>query len=227
MKQQLAVFCLLISLNNGFAQEDGSTKKYSLKVYNLMSYENTGGEFHESTEFNIIKPSFAFQWKTKKMIYHEIELINFQVNKHHHSDKDMQTGNVNYDYKFFKTDVSLRYELIFSLNKTEGKKLMPAIGIGINPYFFQVKSTPLTPNTFNNTITYTGAGLYLIPRLVYNISEKLYLDFNIPVMLSNNNIEINKVENPSFNINQRRTTTSNSNQFPAYYSGRIGLGVRI
>jgi len=227
MKQQLTVFCLLFLLQNGFAQEEGSSKKYSLKVYNITSYEKNSDRYNESTEMNIIKPSFAFQWKTTNRVYQEIELMNLHVSNKQNRGKNVIAGGVLYNHKYFKTDIALRYEVIYALSKSDNKKWMPAIGLGINPYFLQEISNPVVSYAFKTSLTNTGAGIYIIPRMVYNISERVYLDINIPVLVTENNFEISKVENPGFTREQQRTTTFTSTQFPSFYSGRIGLGIRI
>jgi hypothetical protein len=219
MKKIISVCFMLFATNYVIAQEVGTAGKNSLKVYSLV--------IHEKNNFTTVKPSFAFQWRNKQKDYHEIELISFQFDKYNQFESDAQNGFITKDNLVHEKNISLRYEYIFSLNKKENVKLMPAIGLGINPFFYQMNTQARISNVFPTNNVIVGTRIFLIPRLVYNLNKRFYLDVNTPINVSELNYQFQKVDNPSYNINERTSFTGNYYSFPAYFSGRIGLGFRI
>jgi hypothetical protein len=219
MKKIISVCFMLFATNYVIAQEVGTAGKNSLKVYSLV--------IHEKNNFTTVKPSFAFQWRNKQKDYHEIELISFQFDKYNQFESDAQNGFITKDNLVHEKNISLRYEYIFSLNKKENVKLIPAIGLGINPFFYQMNTQTRISTVFPTNEVIVGTRLFVIPRLVYNLSKRFYLDANIPINVSELNYQIQRVDDPSFNLNERTRITGNYNSFPSYFSGRIGLGFRI
>ena len=72
-----------------------------------------------------------------------------------------------------------------------------------------------------------GVVLSIIPRLNYNIGERWVLDLNIPVNLADMNRNMEKVENPSTEVSEQKTTSTEFLLLPEKFQVRLGLGLRI
>jgi hypothetical protein len=226
----------------GKSQNSNLDFSSGFKIYNLTSYELTRhsdisiistNTHYETTDFDwqVLHPSIAFQWKTEKNNFHEIELKDFTLNKN-----STLTELVNDTSSNILTSVtsgistsliSAQYEYIINFNKSKESKFVPSLGFGINPYFTHSNIHPENSTTYPTRNTYFGAKLNVTPRLTYYVTSKFFVDVNIPICISDSYFSINKVDNPSFPENMRTTTTLNFEQLPMFLSGRIGIGFKI
>ncbi len=124
-------------------------------------------------------------------------------------------------------DLQLRYEYKFLILKNkEIRKLMPFIGVSVSPFITQYKINPLISSSFPKQGTTLGVYISTIPRLEYNINEKVYLDFNVPLSFVSYTYSINREGNPVVPIEERKKMTSNF-ETALKFSVRLGIGVKI
>ena len=92
LRKFILIFLLLLFMKSGWTQNTNLDYKYAIKVYNLTTYDeyersrkitDTSSIDYSYTTitFQILHPTFAFQWKTKKNNFHEIELTSFMLGK--------------------------------------------------------------------------------------------------------------------------------------------------
>ena len=92
MKKHILIILLLLFIKNGWAQNTNLDYKNAIKIYNLTTYEeyqrseklnDTSSSYYNytTTNFQILHPTIAFQWKTKKNNFQEIELTSFIIDK--------------------------------------------------------------------------------------------------------------------------------------------------
>ena len=90
--KSLTLFLLIIVVKTGWTQNANLDYKYALKIYNLTTYEeqlkskrlNDTSSYryqYTNTTLQILQPTIAFQWKTKKNNLHEIELTSLILGK--------------------------------------------------------------------------------------------------------------------------------------------------
>jgi len=91
MKTKLLVLMLLtIIVKKSWGQNTNLNFKSALKVYNLATFEeqtksrglNDSFSYriqNSSTSLKILHPTIAFQWKSKKNNFHEIELTSLVI----------------------------------------------------------------------------------------------------------------------------------------------------
>jgi len=129
--------------------------------------------------------------------------------------------------KLFTAFLSVQYEYILNFNKSMDKKLVPALGFGINPYYRQNNSTPIIATSFHESEKYLGTKVYVTPRLNYHINSKFFIDLNIPFCIINTYLLTDKSEDPTLTIQERTTKSFNFQQFPFILSGRVGAGYKF
>ena len=84
MKNYILIILLLLFIKNGWTQNTNLDYKYAIKIYNLTTFDEYRESKSDTTAYStktlqILHPTVAFQWKTKKNNFHEIELTNFML----------------------------------------------------------------------------------------------------------------------------------------------------
>lgn len=238
----LFLLLMIFFVKIGWGQNTNLDYKSALKIYNLTTFEeltksrrlNDTSDYriqNTSTSLQILHPTIAFQWKSKKNNFHEIELTSFRLGKNDNKIEEINdTTNKNQlingeDIK--TTLISARYEYIYNFNKSINSRFVPSIGFGINPYYSQNSNSPKISSAFPTSEIRFGIRAFITPRLTYFLTSKLFVDVNIPLCLFDNFILTDKEDNPGTPVNLREISTFNFNQFPKVLSGRIGIGLKL
>lgn len=220
------------------------TKQFDAKLYTnfdfipeYISYESdtiNGTSRNEDVRkisgFNF-SPSFGF--KTKKGNSYEIEVSRLKYSNNYNKEyirfdstggiKTVLSGNNHKQFELY-----LRYEYKLNLFKSKDwEKFKPIIGLSATPFVTWNKSEPVLSTEF--PISETVAGLYLsvVPRIEYFISEKWYLDFNIPVAFVTGHYKSTTSEDPSIALNERTESVIDFYNGPVSFAVRFGLGYKI
>jgi len=226
----------------GWSQNTNLNYQTGLKLYNTTIFEEQLNSIqlsdtssfryqYTNTNLQILNPSIAFHWKSKKDNFHEIELTNFLINKvgtrtEILSDSSSNSQLISGD-DITTTSLSVRYEYIVVLNKSKNSKIVPSIGFGVNPYFRKNNFAPKNSSSFPSTNQNFGIRTFITPRVTYFLTSKLFLDVNIPICFFDNSIVTENQNNPSIPISNRTTSTFNFNQFPKFRCARIGIGLKL
>lgn len=104
---------------------------------------------------------------------------------------------------------------------------MPAIGISAMPYYQQTAFTPVLATEYPAATSRGGVKAYVIPRINYAISSKLFVDLNIPICIADMYFERNSKTNPNLLPQDQKNSTGNFDGIPKLYSIRIGVGLNI
>lgn len=217
--KNISLLTLLLLLFIGVqakAQEIGEQRKISLKLYSQIMAEKQGNRQGISLKFNP-----AVSLATKNGHFHELELIRFRYNR---QQENLFPGAT---ITNFNSQLGLRYSFNYCINK-EGK-LKAFIGVGLNSYRINDKKVYQNKNLkdetaysaiINNT---KGVSLNITPRLIWNISDKWFLDINIPV----NTFEYDKATYTGGYDGGMQTNEVKSTTFPNQYTVNVGLGFKF
>lgn len=242
MRKYALIFVLLLFIKSGWTQNTNLDYKYAIKVYNLTTYDEyersrkitdtSSNDFsYTTTTLQILHPTIAFQWKTKKNNFHEIELTSFMlgklVTKTENASDTTQNGQEINGYDLVTTSIAARYEYILNFNKSKDRKFVPSLGLGISPYYRQNNYSPKNPSSFSTSEIYFGANVFITPRLTYYLSSKFFIDINIPLCVLDSYFLKDKEDNPAVQVEERTISTFNLNGFPKVFSGRIGVGLKL
>ena len=226
-------------ISTGWSQNKNLDYRNGLKIYNLSTFEenfksirlsDTSSYQFTNTSTQILHPTIAFQWKAKNNNFHEIELTNFEIGKTGAKTEFVaDTNGIPFvsGQDVVTTALSVRYEYILNFNKSKDSKLVPSLGLGVNPYFRKNKYSPLASSSFPASESSFGLRAFITPRVTYFITQKIFVDFNIPLCLLDNFILTEMRDNANLPVEQRTVSTYNFNQFPKFISGRIGFGIKL
>lgn len=238
----LTLLLLIILVKTSWAQNTNLDYKSALKFYNLTTFEeqtksrrlNDTSSYryqYTNTTLQILHPTIAFQWKSKKNNFHEIELTSLMLDKIG-TKTDIINDTTNNGQTISGNDItttviSARYEYILNFNKSKDSKIVPSIGFGINPYYRQNNYSPKISSSFSTSEVSVGMRTFITPRLTYFVTSKLFIDVNIPLCFFDTFYFVDKEDNPAIPVQQRTITTFNYNQFPKIFSGRLGVGLKL
>lgn len=232
------ILVFLLSGLNVYGQE----REKRIKLYSNFGWSTTEKttsdtinmtttlETNKDVQMGYFTPSIAFV--TANGNFHELEFSRLKINSS--SDKTSITyDNLGHTQtisgqKTTNILIALRYEYNFMFfKKKEEAKLRTYLGLAINPYFENSNTLPFLSNYFPTSETSLGTMLSIIPRINYNLGEKWFIDFNIPINISNIDITSTNKDNPAFLANQRTETSIDLTILPNTFLIRFGIGVKI
>jgi hypothetical protein len=238
-KKLLALSLLLFVIKIGWSQNINLDYKSALKIYNLISFDeqtrlsrltaSSNRYQYTNTTLQILHPTIAFQWRSKKNNFHEIELTSFMLGTFGKTTDSITTNSAQSisGGDLTLTAISARYEYNLNFNKSKNSKLVPSIGFGINPYYRQNNYSPKISSSFPTSDISIGMKAFITPRITYFLTSKLFIDINIPLCFIDAFYFAGKENNPTFSVLERTTNTFNFSLFPKVYSGRIGIGIKL
>jgi hypothetical protein len=243
MRTTLVIFTLLALFFNGWTQDTDQKTKFSIKLSNLTSFEEfqlvnywdnvpaTSDSYYDFLNHRILNPTIALQIRTKTNNFHEIELINLTIDKidfiESYYNELYNTTNPRRSYLQTNMNISLKYEYIYTLTKSNEKKFLPSIGLGVNPHFQRITNMPVYSNDWKTDRNIFIIRLQVIPRITYFLTSKLFVDFNLPITIADFKYMNYHIYNHSI-IESLKTSEVNKTSFlPFYYCGEIGVGFRF
>ncbi len=206
--------------------------KYALKAYNSFYFSNGNPPFSplygytwlNSRDYPLLHPSIALMWKGKNRISHEVELANFVWQKRDdlRIDSPFVGTHLNHQSHFA---LAFRYEYMYRIGK-ETWRFSPIIGAGIAPYVQQHKTQFYTSASYPTNTFATGAKVYVTPRLNVRLTNRWFLDINVPITLFEPSLLKFVIQNPSLPLRQQNNSYFNFTGFSTI-SARVAVGVRL
>jgi hypothetical protein len=166
----------------------------------------------------------AINIDVKKSFAHEIEFLVPELSK---SIEDIQFP-LNYEFRKDPTfdgkgsSYSLRYELSKTFTE-KSRRLGLNLGIGVNPYYVFLEYIPNVETTYYLSTKLYGLVLNVIPRIKYRISNRVYIDLNMPVRIYDYRTEKIRIKNPAIPISQQTFKRSENIFFESVYTIRLGV----
>ena len=198
----------------------------SHNIFNMTSIEENNTEI----QIGHLSPSIALTLANGD--FHEFELSRFII-----GDKANEVYFVTFPGQSIyiisgerKTNVSIalryEYDVVFFKNSHEAK-LCTYLGFAAQPYFSNSTFTPKILRAYSTSQSNFGAMISIVPRLNYDLNERWFIDFNIPINIVDMNWVVQQVDNPTLPENLRTATTFEPSAFPTKFLFRLGVGIRI
>ena len=234
----LFFFTLILTSQITFGQENQNS--ISVKLYSNISYSISEcpkifnrdlgiftSEINKEFQIGYFTPSIGFDLKNGN--YHEFEISRLLVNRTYNESFNIDDGGgqsgqmVNGDVTTnFLIAFRYEYNFIF-LKNNEKSKLIPALGFSIDPYFSRESYKTKVSLSYPSTENVLGATASVIPRIIYNLTEIIFLDLNIPIHI----IDVNYNTATNLQRSHTRTPTVDFIAFPSKYLIRFGIGLRL
>ena len=236
------IVCIAVMFIKGVvAQNPNTDYRIGIKVYNLARYEESERSMSEGLgsrssilfkkkTFNLLHPTIAIQWKSKRNNFHEIEIVDLKW-ENAGSTRELRNDSTNINTKVYgdnvkETSIAARYEFTIVFNKKKERKLVPSLGLAISPYYTSHRLTPELSSSFPEFGYHTGIRTFVTPRITYFIKQKLFIDLNIPVCISQAEFSEERNYDPSISKTERKIFFD-AYAFPKMFSVRIGVGIKL
>jgi len=241
MKIYFLILFIFSFVNSGLSQNPNLDYSGAFKIYNTSSFSQSTYTIPDSSVYSkkstysnlqIFHPTIAFQWKTKKNNFHEVELTDFSFNRSSFLREEIldSTGAIIqtlWAYKSTSSFVSARYEFIVVFNKSKDKKIVPTLGFAIRPYFKQSDFSPQISNVYPVSGFTLGMGGYLIPGISYYLSSRIFLNLSLPINIFDSSFKRSHFEDPTLTQSQQTVYSFESDMFPGIYYLRFGVGIKL
>ncbi len=200
----------------------------SFKIYQNTDIFQTryieSGNVTTKDNINFTRISLALNFLTKKGFAHEVEFFIPEFTKPFEKlQVPMQYGFIK-GYKSVNeaSSFSMRYE-IHKLFSNKSDRIDFHFGVGMNPYFVHLESTPTTPNGYYISLKHYGFAVNVIPGLYYKINRLFSIDLNAPVRMYNFQGVKYRQDNPILPLHLQRRNRINHLFFESVYTFRLGL----
>jgi len=215
MKTQV-LFLLLFSfsiIGSTFGQKGSTSNTFAIKNYFSIGYEKDDLNFffanedytltdsNQVVDYRLIRP--AFNIFTKDGFLHEFEISEFQFSKdnkfilYEYFNPDSVSTTEEYDFVEVIRRFSFKYSMNIPLLKRSNYTVY--LGGGIQPFYERVWSHSLPEEQFPYTeanLKTIGINFQLTPRLIFPISEKMFVDVNalLPILKIENTKYSQKID---------------------------------
>ncbi len=125
------------------------------------------------------------------------------------------------------THVGLRYESDYPILKDYANKIKPFIGISTDPSVYYEHIIPQGYGFFPHTDFEIKNTVTIIPRVLMNLSSRLFFDVHFPIALFSVAYTYHREDNPILPIFAREVFEFKTKSLPSQFNIRIGLGYRI
>jgi hypothetical protein len=219
MKRSLFFVLLLIISLAGRSQNPNLDFRGAIKISNTFTYIDFNGKqdsllddyIYHNNSWQFFHPTFAFMWKAKNGNIQEVELQDVQVASN------------------FMLSVSAKYDYYLTFYKSNNWKLVPSLGLGVNPYYFQYNNGDNDDtDVFFTDSKYFGMRIFITPKLTYYLGSKVFFDLDLPLCAMDTYYKIYRNEDPGLTIPEQKTTSFDFGPaFPYSVSIKIGVGVKF
>jgi hypothetical protein len=223
---------LLLSLALGCCFPAFAQKETSIKIYqNTDRFQTVVNESWKNQITTIDVLNFnrlSVALSIKKWLSHEVELFLPEISKPVEHIKIPMNYEIKKDPRFEGTgsSFSLRYEIGKFLTK-EQKQVRFAMAAGVNPYYLKIDYEPNVTTAYPSYNRTYGASFNIIPRFTFDITERLFLDLNIPLKLFDLQMNKTHIRNPAIPIRQQINEYLETKFFENAYTIRLGLAYSL
>lgn len=235
MKMLCLAAAALVGLG-AWAQEGNSESNVTVKIYNESAtqdiYRIVRPDSVSFSSFSVVevrrtlfRPTVAIQWGGNGQGAHEIELNRLYFGK---SDSDFDpTSLAPAGSSVSSFELAFRYEYTFAAREFENEKWMLAASVGAMPFYEWRNSGFSDSEAFPINEQRVGTQINLTTRILYNVTDKLMIDFNFPIAVADAQYYHQVLDDPSLFNGAEGTSAGQFELFPKYMALRVGVGYRL
>jgi len=192
--------------------------------FNVSYYNSQTNASRNTEELNFSRISIAVAINTLKHFTHEIEFFIPELSKSIYKVK------LPLDYEFEENDgyvssistYSFRYELskkVFSLSN----RFQFIAGLGVNPYLTTTEYEPTMSNQYYSKVERYGVSFNIVPRIDYRVTDRIYIDLNIPLKVYDLQRKDVQNNNPNLPMREQKFNEVTDIFFENVYTIRLGV----
>ena len=196
----------------------------------FISYYSNYYEIDEDKYFSIGKISLACEWSRNRKFSHEIEWMPLSIDFFDGTQKKYSyTSNFIPSIEGEKStfySTYARYQYNYSI-LSSNRRIMPYIGVACGISFRRAVLQPYVVSVFPQAETSIKIPLEIVPGMNFRITDKLHLNLNVPVIINNLVMKVERIDNPAVTEELRKTTNLYGELMPTQFQVRLGIGYVI
>lgn len=179
----------------------------------------------------LFQPTYSFDWQSKRKNTHEIELIDFVLNRS--DSRQYMFDSIRWQYtrtddRFYETSISLRYEYKINFCTNKESRWVPSIGFSFNPYYQLTHTSGQASAPYQTGVQTWGIRAAFNPSITYFISKRLYVNAGLSLTMAD-------FSRTTYNNPTLLAPIGNRNQFVYYglknikdlIQFKVGIGYRF
>jgi hypothetical protein len=225
--------CLTISAG-AFAQHEYRIKLYqhtsSLETVYQRQSGGTTSEKSGDRHFTTGTFSVAFNMVSLRGgFHHEVEIFMPEI--------DRSAQNIQFPRNFGLTpnaltrDVVSTYAARYEINQditNVTKRFVLNLGLAVNPYHIEMEFHPREGKAvYNRNVRITGANINIIPRVSWQLTDRLSLEVNVPVNVFGIYRSKQHVDNPQISKASQTNAGTEHKFFEDIYTMRFGVAYTL
>ncbi|MCD9016825.1 hypothetical protein [Parachryseolinea silvisoli] len=224
--------CLTISAG-AFAQHEYRIKLYqhTSSLETVYQYQSDGATSEKSGDRHFTTGTFSVAFNLVSLrggFHHEVEIFmpeidrsaqNIQFPKNFGLSQSARTRDVISTY-------AARYEINQDITNVT-KRFVLNLGLAVNPYHIEMEFNPREGNVYNRNVRVTGANINIIPRVSWQLTDRLSLELNVPVNVFNVYRSKQHVDNPILPKEGQTNAGTEHKFFEDIYTVRFGVAYTL
>lgn len=188
MKYSNALLATLLLLSS-FQALAQSSPKYQKSITGYLN-SDAWLNYQQLGTFDMGHGSFGLRLTNEKGHFHELELSRLVFKNEYWSRLNQPESGYTGDYFRNTKHVAFSYEKSYLISKpVNAGRLNLYCGFGAEPFYRETAYVPsIETSTFRSNLT-IGVKTYVIPRVTYQLSNKLVLDANVMTPLTGFGVE--------------------------------------
>jgi hypothetical protein len=127
----------------------------------------------------------------------------------------------------WSAQLGTHFEWNFPIYYRETHSFACFFGISTAPSLYFAKTTPFSSASFPSRVFELSNNLSLIPRMTYMVSNRLFLDMNIPISFTTFDVNYYHVDSPILPTYARTTLNFRAYLPTNFWAIRFGIGYKI
>ena len=192
----------------------------------FISYYSGYYEINENKYFNIGRISLAYEWSKNRKFNQEIEWMPFSIDIFDGSQEKYSytsaflPASAGEKSTFYSTYA--RYQYNYSILRSNGR-IIPLIGVAFGISFSRAVLQPYVVSVFPQAKTNIKIPLEIVPGISLKVANKLHLKLNVPIIVNNLVLEVERIDNPTVKEELRKTTNLYGVLMPTQLQVRLGI----
>jgi hypothetical protein len=224
--------CLTISAG-AFAQHEYRIKLYqhTSSLETVYQYQSGGATSEKSGGRHLTTGTFSVAFNLVSLrggFHHEVEIFMPEINR---SAQNIQfPKNFGLSQSALTRDVISTYAARYEINQditNVTKRFVLNLGLAVNPYHIEMEFNPRESNVYNRNVRVTGANFNIIPRVSWQLTDRLSLELNVPVNVLDVYRVKHHVDNPVISKDAQTNTGKEHKFFEDIYTVRFGVAYTL
>jgi len=227
----LPLFLLILSLNLNSQTDSIKTKAiYTGLNYKTPLINNTKGPqaavIMPERSIRTSQPLMGYLFSDSRANLNEILIKDLNLFTIDRTEYINFSNPILLEEKINYFSVATSYHKTIKLNKEKAPKWFLGLGGGVSAYYTRYNTKPYISTYFPFTENKAGLQWSIKPLIQYSLSDRVFIGVSSLLNVMEQNIHVEKEENPGIPLSEQKTTSFNTLFFPSQlFEHQIQVGI--